>query len=245
MNIVFEDAEILVVDKPAGSADQHRRRGKAPNRPGDRPQVRRAIRPESARRARFTASTATPRGCWSFPNAPSPTTHSRRSSSSTPSIAFTQPPCRANPIRRKGRSIRAWSSAPTERSTRPTAARARASGRSRITRRLRHEASTSRRARRLQTGRKHQIRVHLSERGCPIVGRRGVRPGERRLATPDARRRRAGVRPSAHGQADVVQARPGMIFDVASASRPCIGGQQFFRTTKNRSAASWVGAGHK
>ena len=44
----------------------------------------------------------------------------------------------------------------------------------------------------LHTGRKHQIRVHLSERGWPIVGRRGVR--RRRARRAPASRGAAGVR---------------------------------------------------
>ena len=105
---------------------------------------------------------------------------------------------RGTPNPKKGGSTRGWSSARTARCARPTST-PRASGRSRITKWSSNGSGQSTLRVTLHTGRKHQIRVHLSERGWPIVGRRRLRPRRARRAA--ASRGPAGVRSPADGAA--------------------------------------------
>ena len=204
----------MVIEKPAGISSVPYERKETGTAHGSHPRClaprRHAARPP-ARFTSSTASTRTPPACSASPRPASP-------SAACTTIFQRHDGAPRVPGRRAGRASRAGASNRSlvadrgdgirglghrraDRTTRP-------STRSPTSPRLSRLRGATLCRVRLETGRTHQIRIHLSEAGHPIVGEtvyvpRSPAPGRRALpgGAPHAARRDAGAGPSRDGRA--------------------------------------------
>ena len=164
--IVYEDPDLIVIDKPAGLLDQHRSASATAVGNGAAARTCRKADPLCVGLIHWLDRDAS--GLLVFSKNHDAFRSLKLSSSNTPSIESTWPSCMASSNPRPTGSTLGWSNFPMVRLIQPNGDHGELATTDYQVIQSKDGISLVKVT--LQTGRKHQIRVHLSERGTPILG---------------------------------------------------------------------------